>query len=117
MKKTMVFNSDKQHYVWLDMNEENNNGYDFLKDRVCIIKGFRTIENKKFNGFYAYATFYCKSEKTAIRRFIKEVKNAGFEISEDEFESNINCYKECGYVVEVEREDDCWNIAYACYQN
>lgn len=121
MKKTMLFNSGEEYEIWSDKNEEKEGGFDFLADRTCIIAGTRKRNGKTFKGFEAFATYYCKSELTAIRRFVKSVKEAGFGNLDDDFEcgdeSNCNCYEDCGYVVCVEGEDGCWNIGYICYQD
>lgn len=118
MKKTMVFENERDYDNWFDVNEEKEGGHDFIEDRVVIVKGSRTIQNKKFNGFSADATINCKNVKTAIRRFIKEVKNSGFEILEDEFASNVNCFTDCGFLVEIEEiDDDRFYINYMCYQD
>ena len=118
MKKTMVFENETAYDDWFDINEEKEGGHDFIKDRVVIVKGTRTIQNKDFNGFCADATINCKNVKTAIRRFIKEVKNSGFEISEDDFESNVNCFADCGFLVEIEETDEGkYYVRYMCYQD
>ena len=118
MQKTMVFENERDYDNWFDVNEEKEGGHDFIEDRVVIVKGTRTIQNRKFNGFSADATINCKNVKTAIRRFIKELKSNGFNVSEDEFESNVNCFTDCGYVVEIEEiDEDRFYINYMCYQN
>jgi predicted RNA-binding Zn-ribbon protein involved in translation (DUF1610 family) len=118
MKKTMVFENEFDYDNWFEANEEKEGGHDFIEDRVVIVKGTRTIQNRKFNGFSADATINCKNVKTAIRRFIKELKSNGFNVSEDEFESNVHCFTDCGYVVEIEEiDDDRFYINYMCYQN
>ena len=118
MKKTMVFENERDYDNWFDVNEEKEGGHDFIEDRVVIVKGSRTIQNKKFNGFSADATINCKNVKTAIRRFVKELNANGFEISVDEFESNVNCFADCGFLVEVEEiDDDRFYINYMCYQD
>ena len=117
MKKTMVFENETAYDNWFDVNEEKEGGHDFIEDRVVIVKGTRTIQNRKFNGFSADATINCKNVKTAIGRFIKELKSNGFNVSEDEFESNVNCFTDCGYVVEIEEiDEDRFYINYMCYQ-
>ena len=114
----MVFENEVAYDNWFDFNEEKEGGHDFIEDRVVIVKGTRTIQNRKFNGFSADATINCKNVKTAIRRFIKELISNGFNVSEDEFESNCNCFTECGYVVEIEEIDDgVFYVNYMCYQN
>lgn len=121
MKKTMLFNNAEEYEAWSEKNEEKEGGFDFLADRTCIIAGTRKRNGKTFKGFEAFATYYCKSELTAIRRFVKSVKEAGFGNLDDDFEcgaeSSCNCYEDCGYVVCVEGEDGCWNIGYICYQD
>ena len=118
MKKTMVFENESAYDNWFDVNEEKEGGHDFIEDRVVIVKGTRTIQNRKFNGFSADATINCKNVKTAIGRFIKELKSNGFNVSEDEFESNVNCFTDCGYVVEIEEIDDgVFYVNYMCYQD
>ena len=118
MKKTMIFENERAYDNWFDVNEEKEGGHDFIEDRVVIVKGIRTIQNRKFNGFSADATINCKNVNTAIRRFIKELKSNGFRVSEDEFESNVNCFTDCGYVVEIDEiDEDTFYINYMCYQN
>lgn len=118
MKKTMIFENERDYNNWFDVNEEKEGGHDFIEDRVVIVKGSRNIQNKKFNGFSADATINCKNVKTAIRRFVKELNANGFEISVDEFESNVNCFADCGFLVEVEEiDDDRFYINYMCYQD
>ena len=118
MKKTMVFENERDYDNWFDVNEEKEGGHDFIEDRVVIVKGSRKIQNKKFNGFSADATINCKNVKTAIRHFVKELNANGFEISVDEFESNVNCFADCGFLVEVEEiDDDRFYINYMCYQD
>ena len=122
MKKTMIFNSREEYDVWFDTNEEKEGGFDFLENRVVIIKETRTIQGRKFNGFSADATIECKKAETAIRRFIKEVKSHGFDVDIDDFEGmtegNFHCMAECGMVVEVEEIDDgIFYINYMCYQD
>ena len=114
----MIFENETAYDNWFDVNEEKEGGHDFIEDRVVIVKGIRTIQNRKFNGFSADATINCKNAKTAIRRFIKELKSNGFSVSEDEFESNVNCFTDCGYVVEIDEiDEDTFYINYMCYQN
>ena len=114
----MIFENEIAYDNWFDFNEEKEGGHNFIEDRVVIVKGTRTIQNRKFNGFSADATINCKNVKTAIRRFIKELKSNGFNISEDEFESNCHCFTDCGYVVEIEEiDEDRFYINYMCYQN
>lgn len=114
----MIFENEFDYDNWFEANEEKEGGHDFIEDRVVIVKGTRTIQNRKFNGFSADATINCKNVKTAIRRFIKELKSNGFNVSEDEFESNVHCFTDCGYVVEIEEiDDDRFYINYMCYQN
>lgn len=123
MKKTMVFENETAYDNWFDVNEEKEGGHDFIEDRVVIVKGSRTIQNKKFNGFSADATINCKNVKTAIRRFVKELNSNGFEVSVDDFEcsfngENLHDLTGSGMVVEVEEIDDGrYYVNYMCYQD
>lgn len=123
MKKTMVFENEFDYDNWFEANEEKEGGHDFLEDRVVIVKGTRTINGKKFNGFSADSTIECKNIRTAVRRFVKELNSNGFEVSVDEFESscngeNIHDLTGSGMIVEVEEIDDGrYYVNYMCYQD
>lgn len=123
MKKTMVFENETAYDNWFDVNEEKEDGHDFLENRVVIIKETRTINGKKFNGFSADSTIECKNVRTAVRRFVKELNSNGFEVSVDNFEcsfngENLHDLTGSGMVVEVEEIDDGrYYVNYMCYQD
>ena len=123
MKKTMVFENETVYDNWFDVNEEKEGGHDFLENRVVIVKGTRTINGKKFNGFSANSTIECKNVRTVVRRFAKELNSNGFEVSIDEFEGscngeNLHDLTGSGMVVEVEEiDDDRYYVNYMCYQD
>lgn len=119
----MIFENETAYDNWFDVNEEKEGGHDFIEDRVVIVKGIKTIQNRKFNGFSADATINCKNVKTAIRRFVKELNSNGFEVSVDDFEcsfngENLHDLTGSGMVVEVEEIDDGrYYVNYMCYQD
>lgn len=123
MKKTMVFENEEAYENWFDMNEEKEGGHDFIENRVVIVKGYRVINGIKFNGFSADTTIECKSISTAVRRFVKEMNENGYEISVDEFEgamdgNNLHDMQGSGMVIEVEEVDDGrFYVNYMCYQD
>ena len=123
MKKTIIFENEIAYEKWFDMNEEKEGGYDFLENRVAIIKGYRIIGGIKFNGFSADTTIECKTITTAVKRFVKEMTKNGYEISVDEFEgamggNNLYDMYGSGMVIEVEEVDDGrFYIVYMCYQD
>lgn len=123
MKKTMIFENEKSYEKWSNTNEENEGGFDFLLNRVCIINTYRMINGTKFNGFSADATITCKTAKTAVRHFIKEMNANGYDINADDFEGvldgeNLNALQECGMVIEVEEFDEgVFYVNFMCFQD
>lgn len=120
MKKTMVFENEEAYDNWSDTNYEKEGGWDFNENRVVIIKTTRTIQGRKFNGFSADATIECKNPETAVRRFLKELNQNGFEAKRDYFAEDLSPVHEmedCGFVAEVEYiDDDRYYVNFMCYQ-
>lgn len=100
----------KEKCAYLYAHPQSISGVILKNDVKRIAEAISKMELSSICCVDLYETFHVISDK--------EVKNSGFEISEDEFASNVNCFTDCGFLVEIEEiDDDRFYINYMCYQD